>query len=547
MKITPAPMPKPFYDSHIQAMHPMPDRQQTMYLSSVNEVPSRVLSLSTQPGGRPPCSLRTDDINAQKPPKVTSNNFILRTDDLNQKNQKKSRISSQICPNSLNTENELALKPRNHKFVGRHIPTNPLNPEYPGIKEAEVLIDEGRFIKNPLEVADIDGAQTHWRAKVKKQRLADLMDKPKVDSAIVTCQVQEVVFRSEPHNGQTSQELELRKHSKRNVPLNCEGRFDNLDVKDIAHAKSVRLSKRCVDPMNPQYFYYDINKNPAYLDPIKKCRSILRRVENRKVDLSLYSGDIEGTQPNTNQHLLVKGHPRKNFVKTNDLSNIENIHPGSAKKCIKTKRCINPLERDYSLTIAEQNGFLIGSELKDSKLQDKLRQKGKKIIDAEERLKAKKNWDIINHKVKDPSIVENLRSEGKMINLNWIRPPNDLFLLDQNYCNQIKPTKNLLQSKATLRNPISGVDVEQKILSPLIITDEERLNYLERVKQKSQNIRTSFAKENQCEGIRQQRHVSGYVKRYSARKDSHLNDAEFAVCFRPIYTHHEKFNAFINQ
>lgn len=539
--------PRPFYDSHIQALHPMPERRQTMYLSTVDNTPNPVIGLSTQPGGRDPCSLRTDDIIILKSRKMAINNFTLKTDDLEQKNVRKIRVSSSSRPSPADISSDPALQPMYQNRFTRRFHTNPLNPEYPGIKEKEPPAEPKPFIKNPLNIADIEGTETNWRAKKKRQKVLDKAENPKEYTSAVTCQVQEVVFRSEPHNGRTSEELELRKFSKRQALQSRKGHFDNLDVGDISHIKAVQLSKRCVDPLNPQYFYYDIHKQPAFLDPIKKARSVLSRIGNRKSDLSLFAGDIEGAQPVNSQCLLKNGQPRKDFSRTNNVSDIENVHPGSAKKLIKTTRCTNPLERDYPEWAAYENGFLIGSELKDQQLQKKLSKKGKRVIDGEAFLKATKNWDIINHATKDPIIGENFRCKGKKTNHKWIKLSNDLFLLDKEYVDKVKTTSKLLQNKTNLRNPLLGEGVEKNPISPVIITDEQRLTLLERFRLKTKVQKGSTAKESHCEGVLTQGKISGKPRQYSARTVWRPNDPKFAVSFRPVYTQHEKFDSFIYQ
>jgi hypothetical protein len=547
MNTGPSLAPKPFYHAQLQAMHPLSDRQHTMYLSTVNDSNSRALSPSKRCEDRLPYNLRTEDINAKKPTIMISNNFTLKTDDLNQKKVRKVRAASSTCPSSLISQETLIPKSNCRNFGKRHIPTNPLNPEYHGIHEADVKVEEARFIKNPLEVADIDGAQTQWRAKVKKHKLSEIINHPRPYTPITTCQLQKIVFQSEYQNDQGSNDLNERNHSKRKRASNCEGRFDNLDVKDISQPKASRLSSRCVNPMNPQYFYYDNNKHPAFLEQIKHSRSVRRPNDNKPSDMSLRTLDIDGARPNTNHYLVVKGHPRQEFTKTNDLSNFENIRPGSAHKWIKTKRCTNPLERDYPLTQMDQEGFLIGSEHRNSNQNSHTNHKGKKIIDAEARLRAKKNWDIINHKVKDPSLPENFRSEGKKINPDWVKPPNDIFLLDTNYTNSIQQTSNLSQSKHSTRNPISGEGLHQKTLRPVIITDEERLQNMDRLKLKNLKTQASvFQKENRITDSQKQRLFSGSRKPNALRKDFRAKDLEFVVSFKAMNTVHEKFDEFVN-
>lgn len=66
------------------------------------------------------------------------------------------------------------------------------------------------------------------------------------------------------------------------------------------------------------------------------------------------------------------------------------------KKTIKTKRCINPNERDYYLGQNYTDGFEVGLEYKDPVLFAKIKTTGKKICENSKYLNDINNWDFIN-------------------------------------------------------------------------------------------------------------------------------------------------------
>lgn len=541
--------PRPSYDPEIQALHPIARREETMFLKTLNNGSSDCLKILSRDGSRDPCSLRTDHILLKANKHHPTENFMMKTDDLNQKRKQITRAEPINTYNSLYNEDIPFAKTKVQHFATKRAPTNPLEPCYSGFKEEQIEPVETKFIRDAMNVTDIDGAQTHWRQRMKHQKLQELSKSPTKHIPLVTCQLKDVIFNSEPHAGKNNPELELRKLRNHKYFYETSGKYSNLDVSDIAKCKAYKISNRCLNPLDPNYFYYDINRNPTHLDPIKKAHSSIRHPARNKVLYNLQSQDIEGACPNTNHHLFVGGKERKDFHKTNDLSNIQNVHPGSCKKSIKTKRCLNPNMRDYPIPDGYYNGFEIGIENKKPEMQLTTKH-GKKIVNTEERLKEKKNWNIINHKVKDPNIKENFRSEGKMIKSEWIKPPNDIFILDSNFKEQAPRFKVGYKSTSSLRDPISGVGVDSKDFRAVVITDEDRLQFVENIKKSALKSSKSYFKTDNNFILQQaisQKAREPRASQFSLPKLKKADNIEFSVSFKPIQTHEQRFDSFVTR
>jgi len=549
MNTSPISAPRPTHDPEIRAMHPMARREDTMFLKTLNSGVNDCPKNPSKDGARDPCSLRTDNILLKSKKHHSTENCMLKTDDLSQKRKKFTRAEPVNTYSSLYNEDIPFARTKTQHLVTKRNPTNPLVPEYQGHKEAPIEPLETKFIRDAMNVTDIDGAQTHWRQRMKHQKLQELGKSSIKHTPLVTCQLKDVIFNSEPHAGKNTADLELRKYRNPKYFYESSGKYSNLDVSDIAKCKAYKISNRCLNPLNPAYFYYDINRNPTHLEPIKKSNSSIRHPTLNKVHYNLQSHDIEGASSNTNNHLLIGGRDRKDFHKTNDLSNIENVHPGSCKKSIKTKRCLNPNMREYPIPEGYYNGFEIGVQYKNPEKQSILKH-GKKIINAEERIKEKKNWNIINHKVKDPTIKENFRSEGKLIKTEWIKPSNDIFILDADFSEQSRHSKVGYKTSMALRDPISGVGFKTKDLHPVVITDEDRLQMVESFKKSALKSSDSYFKGENNFIMQQTVSKKGWDTRashFSLPKLRKADDIEFSVSFKPILTHEQRFDAFVSR
>jgi hypothetical protein len=549
MEISNTNAPRPFYAAEIQTLHQMPNRTETMYLKTIPVEKKENNANKIYNGDAndtKPFSLRTDDIQFRK--RVShGSDFLLRTDDLDQKKSRFTREGQRNIYDSLYNDDIHKAKTKVHQFETKREPSNPLNPIYNGFKETEVEYEPLRFLKDPLNVTDIDGAQSHWRHRVKKQKLQQIVSNPQKYSPIVTCQVQDIVFRSEIQHGKNADPLCYGDFNQKKVLTNSKS--SSLHVTDISKTKTYRLSKRCVDPLNPQYYYYDIERRPEFLEGIKKSKSSIRHPERNKVNFMLETKDIAGAQPNTNAYLFLRGNERKTFGKTNDLSNIHNINPGSCKKSIKTKRCTDPLERNYPYPDGYHEGFQVGTEYKDQSKLPILYKSGKLIINEDDIPKHKKNWNIINHIAKDPTLIENFRSEGKLINKDWVRPDNDLFLLDNCYISKEDKINMLKKATAAIRNPIVGDNVDYKIYKPVIVTEEEKLNYMQMIKSHPEKLNLTVDKENAFASI-QRTPATRPIKngfKSTTQKFRKIDDTEFKVSFKPVHTIEQKFDHFITR
>eukprot|EP01036_Dinobryon_divergens_P031305 gene31305-40677_t len=194
--------------------------------------------------------------------------------------------------------------------TNRHV--NPLEPEYSLPSYATAEIPETKFIKDPLNNKDIEGAQVRpkrWYAT------RDIMAVNDIVGAQANWRPRHAKARLEgpPH--------------------------EIMQVSDIA-AKTHRYvdkTSRCSDTLNPHYFINGMEyKDESYTRP-RPNRALIAD------NTILRTDDIPGAYVGW----LAEKQPRRDFRNTNFIGDIKGAHADSIRPGIVTKREVNPLVPVY--------------------------------------------------------------------------------------------------------------------------------------------------------------------------------------------------------
>lgn len=194
--------------------------------------------------------------------------------------------------------------------TNRHL--NPLEPEYNLPSYASAEIPETKFIKDPLNNKDIDGAQ------VRPKRFYATRDIMAVDDIV---------------GAQASWRPRHAKARLEGPP------HEIMAVADIAARthRYVDKTSRCSDALNPHYFINGMEyKDESYTRP-KPTRSLIAD------NTILRTDDIPGAYVGW----MAQKQPRRDFRNTNFIGDIQGAHADSIRPGIVTKREVNPLVPVY--------------------------------------------------------------------------------------------------------------------------------------------------------------------------------------------------------
>lgn len=196
-------------------------------------------------------------------------------------------------------------KPNGHKlFSSNRTPFNPLEPKYVLPTCEYNPPPENKFIRNTLEVNDIEGTspKTKYRYEIKK-----------------------------PENDINIQRKKIRKD-------NIKG-YDYFDYSDIMKEKFI--SQRHTNPLEP---IYNINYQNEFIGEIEKSKPSPLYKLVYKNPLNLQNSDIKGTQVGSlNKY--------ENFIyqdRSMKINDIKGTQVGSLNKGIKSARCVNPVDPIYN-------------------------------------------------------------------------------------------------------------------------------------------------------------------------------------------------------
>lgn len=379
---------------------------------------------------------------------IQKTSYSLCTNDLNQKKEQKVKIPLQLAYNKMQNDDLPMTKPNPQIFKTTRFGTNPLDPIYNLPKAEELSREETKFIKDSLNVNDIQGARSKLVDQTLKRQIANINRQKRHEQpdCYVKTQIQEIVFQSIPE--------------KQSVKLFCQPSRSPLDVTDIELPKKFEMSKRRVNPVNPQYFYYTSENQPGMLDPITKSTSSILHKSLNKVSFGLMVNDVLGAQTNTSGNALIKEMRVKGCRQTNFIGDLEFAHPGTHKKGIVTKRMIDPVDPNYKLPESYTKGFYIGSEY--------TKEKPGWVYKS-----GKKNFKLNPQGV----ILSNIQGVYDSQELapqrfyQFKHQNNDLF--------NLLPEKNKIEKqskafrKSESRNVLLGVNIDEKLMMPVSVAQNE--------------------------------------------------------------------------
>lgn len=309
---------------------PMPCKKDTMYLSTVSKPVNKKKKTGKENLRNTNLDIR--DINQKPRVKIQRESMSLKTNDIARSCPKK-LFGKVEQPFNRFTNNDInGTKPVPAKFVTNRPPSDPLDPQYilPSIPPLEPY--EPKFIRDNINVNDIKGTKPRIHIKSMKREqptnfIADIVDKPK------------------------------QRYKERNVYV------DSLFTEDI-NKKIKSKSKRVTNPLNPVYQFKFKNQDTIEIGDIDHNKPRILHKESNKDQYNLLTMDIGGAQASTFGNKMFKEKNRRNFIDTNNITDINGAKIGTLKKGLQTKRKINPLDPEYKLSDRFTEGFLIGSEHK---------------------------------------------------------------------------------------------------------------------------------------------------------------------------------------
>ena len=499
------------FTEEVRKAYPMPKKDETMYLRGFAKE-SRKFEGERNWKSSSFVTFPNQPLHTRVKPRA---NTILRTDDLAQYDKRPLRSKPYQEHSSLWTKDIEIGRSKSLKFFNRAPPDQenvPIEYEIP------------RFIRDPLAIEDIKGARSCWRTKENSS-----FKPPANYRTIVTSQLQKMVFSDNIGRDYLKEQNEHRRIK--------EEALKKVEDKKIAPcSKNFRLSSRSVDPLDPNYFYYDENKNPVFLGKFKTKNEQKANLSGLRESMNLFTHDITGA---TTQPLdIVKLYANKNIYKDPLLhSDIPGTVPGSIKKTIKTNRCLNPNDRLYNLTESHTEGFEVGTEYKNPMLMAPKKHHGKKITENSKYLNDINNWDFINQEVKDKTRppVNEKAPKGKGLFNRGLN--SDICFLTSK--EKIKPIPNI--NKGT-RNILlgSGINEEDLFSSGIIFcSDEEKLQKYEQLLKNHEKRKLIETKETLKQPISHEKPSK------KANLVPKLKN-KFEVTFKPLSCNAEKFDSFIN-
>ena len=203
--------------------------------------------------------------------------------------------------------------------------TNPLQPKYKLSKLEDYPPEVPRFIRDSIDISDIKGASPSKRNNLK---IKDNLTEKVVENA-----KRKVIYDPRKNFGK------IKYHYIDYSNLNTE----------------VFKSKRNTNALDPIYIFRNKEGGKMYyFGPIEKSKPQVQYPYYYKPPLNLKLDDIKGNNPGSKN--FINQFNGKNFELC--IADIEKSGPGSLKKGIITKRCINPLMPKYQ--------YLGEKELKES-------------------------------------------------------------------------------------------------------------------------------------------------------------------------------------
>jgi len=294
---------------------PAANRSNTMYLSTIkpNEtgIERRTFFRERSP------NLDISDIDKARPhyqgyQYAQKEIFTNRNDDIAGSRPKKLHQPLEKVYYALRNDDIVGAKPQCHKFVTARTPINPLNPEYK-LPQVEIrLATPPKFVRDNIDIKDIDGARPNPYTKYNIQRKTNNVT-----------------------------DIDGARPKKEWLP---QGKQSTLDVRDINYFWEFH-TKRHTDPLSPRYkVVNDENKLVEYGQVDNKVMVRHPKEVNKVTSADLNTADIEGAQAGTSTQHVNKLETRDTFMKTKDIPGAQTT---TLRKGMTTTRHLDPLWPAY--------------------------------------------------------------------------------------------------------------------------------------------------------------------------------------------------------
>ena len=299
--------------TNIDFNYPSLNRKDLMYLSTVNnnDFPLRKFKqLHTKRNWS--INLYNLDIEGSSPRKFGAFNqkidYINKNDDIEKSSPKQLHIKLKKPEYNLsNSDIEFSQPNCVTCTIKRHL--NPLEPKYTLSKSPEYPPYEPRFIRDTIDVKDIDGA------------------KPKKITSTK-------VLRDSLKNDDVKDSWPRRPYVRNT-------KYEFMDYRDVTNTEF--QSNRNTNPLNPFYTMNFVDGTRVKFGPIEKNKPLVGSSFMYKIPLNLKVDDIEGSN-------IGSKNKYKKFKSNNYCYNINDIYgaqSGTLLKGISTKRMTNPLYPKY--------------------------------------------------------------------------------------------------------------------------------------------------------------------------------------------------------
>jgi len=235
-----------------------------------------------------------------------------RNDDIQGSRPKKLHQPLEKAYYSLRNDDIIGAKPQCHKFVTTRSPVNPLNPVYK-LPEVEVRVaTPPKFIRDNINIKDIDGARPNPYTKYNIQRKTNNVT-----------------------------DIDGARPKKEWLP---QGKQSTLDVRDINYFWEFH-TKRHTDPLSPRYkVVNEENQLVEYGQLDNKVMVRHPKEVNKVTSTDLKTVDIEGAQAGTSTQHVNKLETRDTFMKTKDIPGAQTA---TLRKGMSTTRHLDPLWPAY--------------------------------------------------------------------------------------------------------------------------------------------------------------------------------------------------------
>ena len=300
--------------------YPSLNRKDLMYLSTVNnnDFPLRKFKqLHTKRNWS--INLYNLDIEGSSPRKFGAFNqkidYINKNDDIDRSSPKQLHIKLKKPEYNLsNSDIEYSQPNCVTCKIKRHL--NPLEPKYTLPKSPDYPPYEPKFIRDNIDVKDIEGA------------------KPKKIMS-------NNILRESLKNDDVKDSWPKRPYVRKT-------KYEFMDYRDVTNTEF--QTKRNTNPLNPFYTMNFVDGTKVKFGPIEKNRPLVGSKYMYKVPLNLKLDDIEGTNIGSkNKYKKFKGNNS-----CYDVTDIVGTQTGSLLKGISTKRNTNPLWPKYKYLGAEE-------------------------------------------------------------------------------------------------------------------------------------------------------------------------------------------------